>query len=100
MTRKRPYWSGFRMPVALISPHAQLAGLRKAPKVRNRGRPLSVKAKARHCDFGGDTSGARVDDGCKRDREQSRSLQRTLLLTWAGLAPAGSHQLAAGALTR
>src|SRR5208337_2030913 len=26
--------------------------------------------------------------------------KRTLLLTWARLAPAGSHQLAAGALTR
>src|SRR6266702_4202405 len=26
--------------------------------------------------------------------------KRTLLLTWAGLAPAGSHQLAAGALIR
>src|SRR5215468_7583000 len=26
--------------------------------------------------------------------------KRTLLLTWAGLPPAGSHQLAAGALTR
>ena len=34
-----------------------------------------------------------------RSALRTLAIKRTLLLTWAGLPPAGSHQLAAGALT-